>query len=452
MLAKLISRFRRDERGNAGLLFGLAAIPMFAMAGGVVDYMQLQEARTRLQTALDAATLAASGSGKQDPAELRAIVSNYVRANYRNRRVLKFNLEEDLTVTIEKSSDKKVLRTQIRARFHPVFLSLLGFNRVPTEISAEAKTSTTGFEIALVLDNTGSMEGSKMQELKQAAKELIDGLSQTASETKFTRSHVALVPYNVYVNVGKDKWRRSWLDTRNVRRRSLWYGLVGMREAPNDILDDNYDTNPVPAVRHAYWGKYASRWIWLEECVRYNWWGRCKRWKPRIVQKIQPLTDISDESKAMMLKRRINRMEAFSGTNIPLGLVWGWRVLSSQVPYAQGLSMAEARRKNVRKIIVLMTDGWNSCFSESLSGYASCRAGLGPVAPEADERMRALCRKIRQAGIGIITIGYDIPEGSTTEALMQECQNLGYYRSDVGELIETFRKIKEDITTLHLSG
>ena len=54
----LIGRFGRDERGVFAVVFGLIAIVLIALGGAVVDYVALQQARSRAQIALDAAALA----------------------------------------------------------------------------------------------------------------------------------------------------------------------------------------------------------------------------------------------------------------------------------------------------------------------------------------------------------------------------------------------------------
>ncbi len=432
-----LDRFRRNDGGNAALIFALAAVPIMALAGGTIDYTRKQEAIGRLQVALDSATLAASNANTTDEEQLREIVAQYVQSNFRNKGVLEFDLNEDLTIEIAQEGTRQVLRTRIHARYKPLFLSLvLPGHEQDADVSAEARHGSSGFEIALVLDNTGSMEGSKMQELKEAATTMIGEIAQAARDTELERAHVGIVPYNVYVNVGLDNFSADWLDTGNIGWRWwTWNGLVGMRSEPRDIMDDAYDEEGIPAVRNWFW--YDDGGYWL---------------RVGTVPRIQPLQDVTDEDNEQALVDTVNSMNPFSGTNIPLGLVWGWRLLTPQAPYTEAMDMDQARQKNVRKVIVLMTDGWNSCFSADYYGYVSCRGGLGPVAPEADARMRQLCTNIKQAGIGIVTVGYDVPQGSSTEQLLQECQNMGYYRAEVGELVDIFRQIANDVTRLHLSG
>jgi Flp pilus assembly protein TadG len=53
-----LAAFRRDRRGNVAIITALAAIPMLAAIGCVVDYTFASMVRTKLQAAADAATLA----------------------------------------------------------------------------------------------------------------------------------------------------------------------------------------------------------------------------------------------------------------------------------------------------------------------------------------------------------------------------------------------------------
>ena len=65
----LVGRFGRDERGVFAVVFGLMAIVLIALGGAVVDYVALQQARSRAQIALDAAALALFGPAAAGAAE-----------------------------------------------------------------------------------------------------------------------------------------------------------------------------------------------------------------------------------------------------------------------------------------------------------------------------------------------------------------------------------------------
>src|SRR4051794_20321590 len=57
-LRTLISKFCSSTRGNVAIMTGLAAVPMLAGVGCVVDYTMASMVHTKLQAAADAATLA----------------------------------------------------------------------------------------------------------------------------------------------------------------------------------------------------------------------------------------------------------------------------------------------------------------------------------------------------------------------------------------------------------
>jgi Flp pilus assembly protein TadG len=52
-----LSRFRGDRRGNVAMIFGLAALPILTAVGCAVDYTIATHMRTRLQAAIDAASV-----------------------------------------------------------------------------------------------------------------------------------------------------------------------------------------------------------------------------------------------------------------------------------------------------------------------------------------------------------------------------------------------------------
>ena len=57
-LGKFVSRFLRQSDGSVVPMFAIAIIPVFGLAGAAVDYSRANNARDKLQAALDAAVLA----------------------------------------------------------------------------------------------------------------------------------------------------------------------------------------------------------------------------------------------------------------------------------------------------------------------------------------------------------------------------------------------------------
>ena len=66
-------------------------------------------------------------------------------------------------------------------------------------------------EIVLVMDITGSMKGTKLENAKAAAKALIQKV--LGDEPSDKKIRFALVPFSGSVNVGADKSSSGWIDT-----------------------------------------------------------------------------------------------------------------------------------------------------------------------------------------------------------------------------------------------
>lgn len=98
------------------------------------------------------------------------------------------------------------------------FIDILGyffdhnvFDAITVAGSSTAKWGTTKLRVALVLDNTGSMEQSdKIGALKNATKSLLTILQDAQGTDGDVQ--VAIVPFVNGVNVGTDNVDATWLD------------------------------------------------------------------------------------------------------------------------------------------------------------------------------------------------------------------------------------------------
>src|SRR3984893_2623822 len=54
---RLIGRFRRDRRGNIAVIFAVACVPLISAIGRAVDYTRAVTIRSKLQSAIDAASV-----------------------------------------------------------------------------------------------------------------------------------------------------------------------------------------------------------------------------------------------------------------------------------------------------------------------------------------------------------------------------------------------------------
>ncbi len=269
----LLKRFQRDERGAFLVLFGILAIVLIATSGAVVDFTQIEQARTRAQNALDAAAL-----GLQPHVFDTSPVRNAAWFTGEANRLLAEQLSgSDVTsnvtgATINVRNGQLILRANITVP--TAFVSLVGVPTVTAGLVSEATRKRLNLEVAMVLDNSGSMSSySRMTRLKAAANSAVDILfdNQTTQPNVF----VSIIPFTAYVNVGTANRTASWMSqtgassishlnfdnddneatpfTQTVSRWALydgfnnkpWDGCVEARVAPFDTTDE-VPNNAVP--------------------------------------------------------------------------------------------------------------------------------------------------------------------------------------------------------------
>ncbi|HWU78735.1 MAG TPA: ubiquitin-activating E1 FCCH domain-containing protein, partial [Caulobacter sp.] len=112
------------------------------------------------------------------------------------------NLNMGLTAanaTFKAGSTSHVIGTAT-ATLQPIIIGLWTSGNFTVTASSDVVRSSKNLEVALVLDVTGSMAGSRITDLKTAAADLVDIVVKDA-QTPFY-SKVALIPYSAGVNVG----------------------------------------------------------------------------------------------------------------------------------------------------------------------------------------------------------------------------------------------------------
>lgn len=232
---------RRDERGNVFILVGASAIPLFMIMGGAVDFARYTRYKADLGNAVDAAALALAHQGDFAEDQATAFVTNYVES---------FPMGDDQfsveSFDVDKLSNgyRVMASGSVEAMFLPVGgLSAIGVDLDALEVNvlAEVVHSSQRMELALVFDNTGSMNCGNVQTgncaanwtnpgpqsrivaLRAAAHTLIDALMTDGDDSD--RIKVALVPFEGDVNIGPAYVTQtyagnppSWLDWNDVAR------------------------------------------------------------------------------------------------------------------------------------------------------------------------------------------------------------------------------------------
>lgn len=200
-LVGLTTRFVRQTQGNVAMMFAMALPVLLMITFGAIDIHQASKVKAQLQDALDAAALAAARSKYNDTDKINEIGLAALKANMpgyfdKPGDTASFVLVDNRRVDATAKVDVKVIIANL---FLPPYGKLLD-DYLPVSTNSEVLRASRNVEVAMVLDITGSMKGSPLAALKDAAKELV-GIVVQKEQSPFT-SRVALVPYSMGVNLG----------------------------------------------------------------------------------------------------------------------------------------------------------------------------------------------------------------------------------------------------------
>ena len=204
-------RFIKDTRGSVAILFGLAVIPIVIGIGVAVDYGRALLMRERMQEALDSATLAVGSWPGLTTTQQQAKAQDYFNAN------LSASSQLGSVSPLSLSTSGNSIIVSVSGSVPTTFMRLANIDHVNVGVSTTVVVGMGTAEVALALDNSGSMAGSKIDSLKTAASNLVDTLftaAQNSSEADPIK--IAIVPFAASVNVGSQYASASWMDTTGI--------------------------------------------------------------------------------------------------------------------------------------------------------------------------------------------------------------------------------------------
>ena len=411
LYAKL-KTFRSDENGTVALIFVLSFIVLLMMVGLAVDTGRAMHVSSKVVNALDTAALAAAKgmreSGLTD-AEVAVLAQTYFDENMKGNAGGYGSLGK---LSVEIDRDENMVALSVVAQVPTTFGRLAGVHSIDFPKSSSAIYNIKDIEVALALDVTGSMSGSKLSDLKTAAKDLVEIL--IPDEPTGRKIRVGLAPYAASVNAGPYAAAVSAgksLDGCVLERFS------GARDG---------DHNPVGAHRLA-----ASPELNSGENNHYS----CPR------AQVHALSDDKDS-----LKFRIDGFQAGGYTAGHLGAAWSWYLLSpkwSSIWPGSG-TPAEYKDDKTIKAMVLMTDGaFNTSYIGSPGGQQS----------QSFDRAASICANAKAEEVLIYTVGFKLTQQSAID-IMKTCASSpthAFLASDGESLRDAFRKIAISLAKLRLA-
>jgi Flp pilus assembly protein TadG len=422
----LLTRFLKDRKGGVAPLLAVAIIPIMTGIAASIDYSRAATAHSAMQSSLDATALMLSKEAQTLGGQLNAKATGYFTALFNRPEATNVAITSQLT---QPADGNYVLTLHGTATVTPIFTQFLGQSTINLSVSSEVLWGIRKLNLALVLDNTGSMaQSGKMTALKTAAHNLLSTL-QSAAKTPGD-VQVSIVPFALDVNAGTSNVNASWID---------W---TDWNVAHGSCSSHNYSTQS-SCTSH---GK-----TWTHD--NHNTWNGCvaDRDQNYDAQNTAPLAGNSSTQfpadqaaacpTAMMplsydwtaLNNKIDAMTPTGNTNITIGLAWGWQTLTATAPFN-----APAAATDLDKVLILLTDGENTQNRWTTS------------ASSINARTTLACNNIKAANIKVYTVR--VIDGNA--ALLQSCAtnpSMYYDVQQASQLNAVFTSIAQNLANLRIA-
>jgi Flp pilus assembly protein TadG len=476
------SRFKRDERGAVAVIFGLTLLPVMGLTGAAVDYNRASLARTAANVAADSAALATvKATGRFEERKLigqKVLEANMPIGNgYESYAV---NIEQILKDGVETG-----VKVKITGEISTSMLSILGMPKIKFTSEAEATNGQNELiDVVFVLDTTDSMQGDRLLTLKSSTTSLIKDFE--ARRGNVDQIRVAVVPFAQYVNIGMSNRNQPWLDvpadyqtpsvrtcqrvleTRHINCRTVW--------VPPDPGDPNRRcmvdgvSRPCPRAPRAGYNSNRCDTVrgpgMVDQC--WNSGGQWFRWTGCVGSRNAPNHTIDGNygvkipglmntncgspvqdwtTNLAAVRGMINGLTTAGETYLPSGLIWGWRMLSTQIPFS-GRGSTEG--KPVRRYMILVTDGQNT-------KSASFPRHDGNSTLAANTTTRTICENMARdtdSKIKVYTIAFEV-NNADVKTLLNQCSTLNggefFDAANAAQLLSALKNIGGQMTQMRLT-
>lgn len=465
-LAKaLLGRWICDRRGSVSMMFVVLIIPLIACVGMAVDLGRAYRIRAIAQNAIDSAVLAA-GKAAQTNSSTPLTSATTAATNYFNAAKPTNVLSS--TISFSGNANNTVFTVTGTTWVSTPFLSILSrlsnagaeagapsacgskyaCLKVVTTASASIAAGGNGgsnVEVALMLDVTGSMDGSKITTLISAANDLVDTIIWT-DQSQYT-SRVAIAPFAPTVNVGnyftaitgsstsQSSQSCGWSGWGWNAQWTCWTNNFSIGPCVVDRTGTQAYTDAVPATGQYLPSYYSATGSTSSTCTPTT--------------SIVPLT--SDKT---TLHTAINSLDANGGTAGALGTAFAyyllspnwatiWGTASAPGSYSDLTTLNSNGAPKLQKYAILMTDGdYNIMGGQNASTSTANTAAL------------SLCTAMKNRSIVVYTVGFEL-SNNTAKTMLTSCATSSSYFYDASSeaaLVAAFRDIALKISSLRLTN
>ncbi len=198
-LGNKLTDFKKDTRGNLAIIAAVSLMPMLIVVGAAIDYSRVYLANSTITTALDSAILSAAkglSSGALGNDQLEAHINAMVAANLSGAGMSGLNYS---VINIDNNTTNGTLSAGIQVDLPMAIMSIANINSKTVSSSVQVTYGNQKVEVAMMLDVTGSMSGSKISALKTAAIDAVKILVPANVQNEM-KVRVGLVPYSYSIN------------------------------------------------------------------------------------------------------------------------------------------------------------------------------------------------------------------------------------------------------------
>ena len=286
--ANLVRGYAREEDGAVWIMTALLAVPLLIAVGVGLDTAELYRAKENFQQSADAAVLVAANmySDGASEADSRAAGEKVFAANL-------VNLGQStgkVTFDFPKDCGTGDIVAKVDGA-HPLFFPAFhGVGKAANgggakiAVDSAASCPTTTFEVALVVDTSGSMgwrvQGDsnskpKIETLRDSATLLVEDLFKAGKNVPRPNPvKFSIVPFSAMVNVGAANRSANWMDKK------------GKSPIHHQELNWSWDTGIRAKATDGGWRRNNGNGSWLTRFQLFDWVG--EPWKGCVVARQYP--------------------------------------------------------------------------------------------------------------------------------------------------------------------
>jgi len=493
------------------MMFALMFVFVVAIVGGAIDMNRWRTAHSKMQHTMDAAVLAA-GKTLLIAGENKAVAAGQ---EYYSQNKYEHTTADTAQFVIENGN---TIQGTLNAQIETAFLKVIGISELPVNIETGVALSgavdgkSGNLEIALMLDVTGSMcdgnaavcsSSTKLDAMREAAADLVKVVVWEDQGTY--RSRVAVIPFAGRIRIAKDG-EGGTLMKQMTNLDPNWSGWMRICVDGSSSSNNGAEGTTVWSCDR-YENQYVSNWQ-IRPCVSdRNGADEATdaapgsgRWLNAYAGNRQPIgidsgdttpasgtgtsqddplgtwnytsdgkCNDSAEENAMLpltsdkdiLLDKISGLRAQGSTAGALGAAFSFYALSPEWSnvwptesrpdsYSDINETTSEGAQKLRKVAILMSDGV----------YNTWRTNNGEDQQTVSDRAKAICENMKQKGIEIFAIGFDLDslpasERTIAEDTLKSCGSSieHFYNSlDTNQLKGAFRSIAMQLATIRITN